>query len=132
MSYCWQHYVSFVMPDHAVLTTDRLHFLMLTVKRSWVYWLLFSLFPITSFLVSSDVLVHKLYGVESSPARRMLSRTLALTSSSRSNIANALCGIMLRRTAMVASMPATVRDTGQTTWSRNWFLSSMSISGSNG
>ena len=33
---------------------------------------------------------------------------------------------------MVAAMPATVPDTGQTTWSRNWFPSIMSISVSNG
>ena len=33
---------------------------------------------------------------------------------------------------MVAAMPATVPDIGQTTWSRNWFPSIMSISGSNG
>ena len=33
---------------------------------------------------------------------------------------------------MAAAMPATVPDTGQTTWSRNWFPSIMSISRSNG
>ena len=33
---------------------------------------------------------------------------------------------------MVAAMPATVPDTGETTWLRNWFPSSMGISGSNG
>ena len=33
---------------------------------------------------------------------------------------------------MVAAMPAIVPDTGQTTWSRNWFPSIMSTSGSNG
>ena len=33
---------------------------------------------------------------------------------------------------MAAAMPATVPDTGQTTWLRNWFPSVMSISGSNG
>ena len=43
-----------------------------------------------------------------------------------------VCGSMPRVTMMVAAMPATVPDTGQTTWSRNWFPSIMSISGSNG
>ena len=131
----WQHDVNFVMPDHAVLTTDGLHFLTDVEGAEQLGQLaVFSLFPSTSFLllVGSDVLIHKWHGVESYPARRMLSRTLALTSSFRSNITNALCGSMPRRTVMVASMPATVPDTGQTTGSRNWFLSNMSISGSNG
>ena len=39
---------------------------------------------------------------------------------------------MPRQTMMFAAMPATVPDTGQTMWSRNWFTSIMSISGSNG
>ena len=53
-------------------------------------------------------------GVESSPARRFL------------------CGSMPRQTMMFAAMPATVPDTGQTMWSRNWFPSITSIYGSNG
>ena len=64
-------------------------------------------------------------------ARRMLSRTFALTPSYRSNITNSLCGSMPRRIVMVTSMPAAVPNTGQTTWSRNWFPSIMSIYGSN-
>ncbi len=43
-----------------------------------------------------------------------------------------LCGSMPRQTMMFAAMPATVPYTGQTTWSRNWFPSITSISGSNG
>ena len=43
-----------------------------------------------------------------------------------------LYGSMSRRAMVVAAMPATVPDTDLTTWSRNWFPSIMSISGSNG
>ena len=51
-----QHGVSFVVPHHEVLTTDEFHFL---TYFEGAEQFLFSLFPITSILVGSDILIRE-------------------------------------------------------------------------